>query len=70
MSLNPGTKLGPYQILAPLGAGGMDSPRFVKRCAFFGGRRKRWGVNGMAKMRGIIAPMDSPRSGGQERWVG
>ena len=23
MSLNPGTKLGPYEILAPLGAGGM-----------------------------------------------
>ena len=23
MSLNPGTKLGPYEILAPIGAGGM-----------------------------------------------
>ncbi len=23
MSLTPGTKLGPYEILAPLGAGGM-----------------------------------------------
>ena len=23
MSLTPGTKLGPYQVLAPLGAGGM-----------------------------------------------
>ena len=23
MALNPGTKLGPYEILAPLGAGGM-----------------------------------------------
>ena len=23
MSLNPGTRLGPYEILAPLGAGGM-----------------------------------------------
>jgi serine/threonine protein kinase len=23
MSLTPGTRLGPYQILAPLGAGGM-----------------------------------------------
>jgi hypothetical protein len=30
MSLEAGTKLGPYEILAPIGAGGMDSPRTVK----------------------------------------
>ncbi len=27
MSLTPDSKLGPYEILAAIGAGGMDSPR-------------------------------------------
>ena len=31
MTLEPGTKLGPYEILSLLGKGGMDSPRRVKR---------------------------------------
>jgi hypothetical protein len=31
MSLSPATRLGPYEITSPLGAGGMDSPLLVKR---------------------------------------
>ena len=31
MALTSGTRLGPYEILAPIGAGGMDSPRRIKR---------------------------------------
>jgi hypothetical protein len=31
MPLADGTKLGSYEILASIGAGGMDSPLFVKK---------------------------------------
>ena len=34
MSLEPGTQLGTYAIIAPIGAGGMDSPRRIKRKSF------------------------------------
>jgi hypothetical protein len=38
MSIPPGTRLGPHEIVAPLGAGGMsDAPRwlpFVSRMRF------------------------------------
>jgi hypothetical protein len=30
MALNPGTKLGVYEIVATLGSGGMDSPRLCQ----------------------------------------
>jgi hypothetical protein len=29
MPLTPGTKLGPYEIVAPLGAGGMGWPQLI-----------------------------------------
>jgi len=31
MTLSAGACFGPYEILSPLGAGGMDSPLLVKR---------------------------------------
>jgi len=31
MPLTPGTKLGQYEVVEAIGAGGMDSPRVVKR---------------------------------------
>jgi len=31
MTFSAGAHLGPYEILAPAGAGGMDSPLLVKR---------------------------------------
>ncbi len=31
MTLEPGTRLGSYEILALVGSGGMDSPLLVKR---------------------------------------
>jgi hypothetical protein len=30
MSLPPGRMLGPYEILSPIGEGGMDSPRLCQ----------------------------------------
>jgi len=41
MSLAPGTKLGHFQIVEAIGAGGMDSPRLVKRGASFFYRRHK-----------------------------
>ena len=34
MPLDTGTKLGPREIVAAIGAGGMDSPRRIKRKSF------------------------------------
>ena len=34
MPLNAGKKLGPYEILAAIGAGGMDSPRLCQEETF------------------------------------
>jgi hypothetical protein len=31
MSLTAGMRVGPYEIVSPIGAGGMDSPLLVKR---------------------------------------
>jgi len=31
MTLASGSKLGPYDVVSPLGAGGVDSPLLVKR---------------------------------------
>jgi hypothetical protein len=33
-SLPPGTRFGSYEILAPIGAGGMDSPRLCQEETF------------------------------------
>jgi len=35
LTLSPGTRLDPYEMASPLGAGGMDSPLLVKRNPFF-----------------------------------
>ncbi len=35
MALISGTRLGPYEILAPIGAGGMDFPRLCQEESSF-----------------------------------
>jgi len=46
MTLNAGTKLGPYEIVAPIGAGGMGEPGDRQQISVDGGVRPFWNRDG------------------------